>query len=98
VCAPKDASETAASAAKSATLTPPAPVAPGSLAAKRAWVVKTWEYVKHEAHHYYMGSVLLYKDVRTAVPLLQRVLLGHDLSRREHNLLVRVVADMTRCD
>jgi hypothetical protein len=91
VLAPKDAADTAAAAvgAKSADGAA-APVK------QKAWLVRTWEYIKHEAHHYYMGTILLYKDVRTAVPLLQRLLLGHDLSRREHNLLVRVVADMTR--
>ncbi|KAJ1637281.1 hypothetical protein T492DRAFT_834650 [Pavlovales sp. CCMP2436] len=72
--AAKDSSDTAASATQ--------PTSPSLQKPEKAWVVRTWEYIKHEARHYYMGTVLLVKDVRTAVPLLQRVLLGHDLSRR----------------
>ncbi|KAL7445473.1 hypothetical protein ACHAXH_007278 [Discostella pseudostelligera] len=49
-----------------------------------------------EAHHYYMGSKLLWADVRTAKQLLGRTLRGSTLSRRERKQLLRTVTDVFR--
>ena len=55
-----------------------------------------WEMVKHEAHHYWMGSKLLYADVQTASKMLTRILQGSALSRRERKQLLRTVSDLFR--
>jgi len=46
--------------------------------------------------HYYHGSKLLIADTKIAARLFGRLVKGHRLSRREHNLLVRVLADLSR--
>lgn len=48
------------------------------------------------AAHYWNGSKLLYADTRIASKLLSRLLAGRTLTRREHQLLVRVCADIAR--
>ena len=57
-----------------------------------------WIYLhgKEMALHYYHGSKLLIADTKIAARLLGRLFLGHRLTRREHNLLVRVLADLSR--
>ena len=57
-----------------------------------------WIYVhgKEMALHYYHGSKLLIADTKIAARLFGRLFLGHRLTRREHNLLVRVLADLSR--
>lgn len=52
--------------------------------------------LKEMAHHYYHGSKLLAADARIAGKLFQRMLVRKNLTRREHNLLVRVCADIAR--
>ena len=48
------------------------------------------------ALHYWHGSKLLAADTRIAMKLLSRLVSGRNLSRREHNLFVRVLADLGR--
>ena len=55
-----------------------------------------WTGAKETAAHYWHGSKLLYVDVRIASKLVRRLVVGRTLSRREHNLLVRVGADIAR--
>uniref|UniRef100_A0A7S1Y8D5 Mitochondrial proton/calcium exchanger protein n=1 Tax=Grammatophora oceanica TaxID=210454 RepID=A0A7S1Y8D5_9STRA len=55
-----------------------------------------WEMAKKEAHHYYIGSKLLFADVQTAYKLLQRTLQGSALTRRERKQLLRTTSDLFR--
>jgi len=55
-----------------------------------------WELIKHEVHHYWMGTKLLIADVRTARKLLNRTLQGSSLTRRERKQLLRTVSDLFR--
>lgn len=55
-----------------------------------------WLQLRETATHYWHGSKLLYMDTRIAAKLLKRMINGRTLSRREHNLLVRVFADIAR--
>ena len=75
-----------ASKSKSEKAPPPARWSP-------QWV---WDHAKEMASHYWHGSKLLAADTRIASKLLVRLVTGHHLSRREHNLLVRVLADLGR--
>jgi LETM1-like protein len=55
-----------------------------------------WEMAKKEAHHYWIGSKLLYADVQTAYKMLTRILQGSALTRRERKQLLRTVSDLFR--
>jgi len=55
-----------------------------------------WQGLKDTAAHYWHGSKLLAADIRIAGKLLGRVASARALTRREHNLLVRVCADIAR--
>lgn len=46
---------------------------------KRAWIK-----VKEEAAHYWHGTKLLAKEVKISARLLRRLMLGYNLTRREH--------------
>ena len=70
-----------------------APKAPPPAKWSPRWVAVT---VKEMALHYWHGSKLLAADTRIASKLLSRLVSGRNLSRREHNLLVRVLADLGR--
>ena len=70
-----------------------APKAPPPAKWSPSWVAVT---VKEVALHYWHGSKLLAADTRIASKLLSRLVSGRNLSRREHNLLVRVLADLGR--
>ena len=48
------------------------------------------------ALHYYHGTKLLIADTKIAWRLVGKLARGKTLSRREHNLLVRVLADLAR--
>ena len=54
------------------------------------------QVVRETALHYWHGSKLLIADVRIARKLTMRLVQGSSLTRREHNLLVRVFADVLR--
>lgn len=55
-----------------------------------------WKGLKDTAMHYYHGSKLLAADTRIAGQLMHRMLVRRSLTRREHNLLVRVCTDIAR--
>ena len=57
---------------------------------------KTWEAIKHEAHHYWMGTKLLWSEIKITTGILQRVLHGHGISRRERRQLLRTTTDIFR--
>ncbi|UZJ52806.1 hypothetical protein CBS101457_002126 [Exobasidium rhododendri] len=59
--------------------------------AKRVWIK-----VKEEAAHYWHGTKLLAKEVRISGRLLRRLMLGYNLTRREHRQLKRTTADLLR--
>lgn len=52
--------------------------------------------IKSEAKHYWLGTKLLWKDVKIASRILSRVLAGKTLSRRERQQLTRTTADIFR--
>jgi hypothetical protein len=47
-------------------------------------------------HHYWMGTKLLWKDIKTANQIVGRVVQGHALTRRERNQLIRTSGDLFR--
>jgi hypothetical protein len=54
------------------------------------YVVKEWyqnikKSTSHMIHHYWVGSKLLYADIKTSTKLLKKVMKGVALSRREKN-------------
>jgi len=59
-------------------------------------LAEIWAHVKVEAHHYWMGSKLLWADIRTARFLLMRTLSGSSLTRRERKQLLRTTTDLFR--
>lgn len=56
----------------------------------------TWIVIKKEAHHYWLGSKLLAKEVNIATNILGRVTQGHGISRRERAQLMRTTVDLFR--
>ena len=70
-----------------------APKAPPPAKWSPRWVAVT---LKEVALHYWHGTKLLAADTRIASKLLKRLVAGRNLSRREHKLLVRVLADLGR--
>lgn len=55
-----------------------------------------WAAVKKEAHHFWVGTKLLYAEMRISARLLHGVLRGQALTRRERRQLTRTTADMFR--
>jgi LETM1 and EF-hand domain-containing protein 1 len=55
-----------------------------------------WKTIKKEAKHYWMGCKLLAADVRVAGRLINKVLHGKQLTRRERKQLTRTAADVFR--
>jgi len=58
--------------------------------------VRIWHKVKEEAQHYWHGSKLLAKEVLISARLLRRLMLGYNLTRREHRQLRRTMGDLLR--
>jgi len=56
----------------------------------------TWQHVKEEAKHYWVGTKLLWAELGIAMRQTRRILLGHQLSRRERRQLVRTINDLMR--
>ena len=54
------------------------------------------DIAKHEAHHYWVGTKLLWADIQTARKLLGKTLEGSSLTRRERKQLLRTVSDLFR--
>ena len=42
----------------------------------------TWQYIKHEAEHYWLGTKLLWSEIKLATKIVTRVLNGHGMTRR----------------
>jgi len=57
---------------------------------------ETWEWIKEGAHHYWVGSKLLWSEIKITSRILSRVLGGHEMTRRERRQLVRTTIDMFR--
>ncbi|XP_011496159.1 PREDICTED: LETM1 and EF-hand domain-containing protein anon-60Da, mitochondrial [Ceratosolen solmsi marchali] len=55
-----------------------------------------WQKIKIELLHYYHGFRLLGLDMKVSAKLIWRILKGHELSRREHRLLIKTTGDMFR--
>lgn len=55
-----------------------------------------WQHTKDELKHYWLGSKLLWQEIRLSSGLLSRVLTGHTLTRRERQQLLKTSADMFR--
>jgi LETM1 and EF-hand domain-containing protein 1, mitochondrial len=56
----------------------------------------TWEFIKHEANHYWVGTKLLWSEMKLTGQILGRILQGHEMSRRERRQLIRTTMDMFR--
>ena len=56
----------------------------------------TWQYIKHEANHYWLGSKLLWSEITLANRILYRVLQGFGMTRRERKQLIRTSMDVFR--
>jgi hypothetical protein len=54
------------------------------------------QVVKHEIQHYWVGTKLLWVEVKTAVAIMRRVFEGHLLTRRERLQLIRTTTDLLR--
>lgn len=57
---------------------------------------RTWESIKAEAHHLWLGSKLLWVETKVASNILSRLLQGHGMSRRERMQLTRTSVDLFR--
>ena len=62
----------------------------------RANMAALWVDIKHELHHYWVGTKLLAKELRIAGGLVRRIGRGEALSRRERMHLKRALADILR--
>ena len=71
-----------------------------SIAVSTADMVKnpgaTWQLVKDTAHHYWMGTKLLWTEIKMARQILGRVLQGSSMTRRERMQLIRTTMDIFR--
>ncbi len=56
----------------------------------------TWEMIKHEAMHFWVGSKLLWQEIKIANQILSRVFQGHGMTRRERMQLQRTATDIFR--
>ncbi|CAI7828098.1 unnamed protein product [Closterium sp. NIES-53] len=55
-----------------------------------------WKAIKHGAHHYWVGSKLLWADIRISSRLMLKAANGKALTRRERQQLTRTSADIFR--
>ena len=55
-----------------------------------------WKLVKEMAQHYYIGSKLLWQEIKLARAIVGRVLAGHGMTRRERIQLIRTTMDVFR--
>jgi len=62
---------------------------------REGWI-KLRDLAKDEAHHYWVGTKLLWADMQTARKLLGKTLEGSSLTRRERKQLLRTVSDLFR--
>lgn len=57
---------------------------------------ETWKMIKEVVDHYWLGSKLLWSDIKVAKQILSRVLGGHSMSRRERIQLIKTTTDIFR--
>lgn len=57
---------------------------------------QAWKAAKEVAEHYWLGSKLLWQEMKLASAIIGRLLQGHAMSRRERNQLMRTTMDMFR--
>ena len=55
-----------------------------------------WIATKEVAHHYWVGTKLLWSEMKMTSQILNRLLQGHGMTRRERLQLVRTTTDMFR--
>ena len=99
--APEPADAPRAAAAPPAGATSRDVAAPVDASAERAappqpFVRRHWTHFLETMKQYWLGSKLLWLEVKTSSSLLTRVLAGHDLTRRERKQLTRTSADLMR--
>lgn len=63
---------------------------------RRAALAGAWVATKEVAHHFWVGSKLLWTDVKVSSRLTMKILNGTELSRREKRQLTRTAADLFR--
>uniref|UniRef100_A0A7S0EE73 Mitochondrial proton/calcium exchanger protein n=1 Tax=Hanusia phi TaxID=3032 RepID=A0A7S0EE73_9CRYP len=63
---------------------------------KPSWLATKWAHVKHEAYHYWLGTKLLGKEIGICVGILQQILRGEELSRREYRQLRTTSTDLLK--
>lgn len=57
---------------------------------------ETWKMIKEVIDHYWLGSKLLWSDIKVAKQILSRVLGGHSMTRRERIQLIKTTTDIFR--
>lgn len=57
---------------------------------------ETWKAIKEVADHYWLGSKLLWSEIKVAKDILSRVFEGHSMTRRERIQLIRTSTDIFR--
>lgn len=65
----------------------------------KGWIMnprQTWKSIKEEAHHYWVGSKLLWSEIKVTKQILHRVVQGHEMTRRERKQLIRTSTDLFR--
>jgi hypothetical protein len=55
-----------------------------------------WHVTKHELNHYWLGTKLLWEEIKMMKEILKRVLQGHSMTRRERMHLIRTTQDLFR--
>lgn len=57
---------------------------------------QTWISIKDAISHYWLGSKLLWSEIKLTIQILRRVLGGHLMTRRERIQLIRTTNDLFR--
>ena len=57
---------------------------------------QTWEAIKKEAKHYWVGTKLLWVEIKIAKDIMGRIASGHGMTRRERMQLIRTTMDLFR--
>lgn len=56
----------------------------------------TWVAIKEGAHHYWLGTKLLWSDIKITWRILSRLVQGYGMTRRERMQLIRTTTDIFR--
>jgi hypothetical protein len=57
---------------------------------------ESWKMIKEVIDHYWVGSKLLWSEIKIAKDILKSVVSGHDMTRRERLQLIRTTRDIFR--